>query len=47
MARMVGGPASIWTAMANIWIAVRAIRRKGELDYELDDTAKFIRWVVA
>jgi hypothetical protein len=24
-----------------------AIRRKGELDYELDDTAKFIRWIIA
>jgi len=44
---MLAGPASIWAAIANIWIAVWAIRRKGELDYELDDTAKFIRWIIA
>jgi hypothetical protein len=47
MARMVGGPASIWAAIVNIWIAAWAIRRQGELDYELDPTAKFIRWIVA
>jgi hypothetical protein len=28
----------------NIWLAVWAIRRKGEFDYELDKPARLIRW---
>jgi hypothetical protein len=34
------------TAIANIWFCVWAIRHKGQLDYELDPTAKWIRWIV-
>lgn len=30
----------------NIWFVVWAIRRKGEFDYELDKTARLIRWSV-
>jgi hypothetical protein len=33
-------------AICNIWFVVWAIRHKGELDYELDRTAKWIRWIV-
>ena len=40
------GTVSIWAAIANVWFVVWAIRRKGELDYDLDSTAKFVRWVV-
>jgi hypothetical protein len=47
MRRMAVGPTSIWAAIANIWFVVWAIRRQGELDYELDETMKLIRWVVA
>jgi hypothetical protein len=36
-----------WLAIANIWFLVWAIRRRGELDYELDSTAKLIRWALA
>ena len=35
-----------WSAIANVWFAVWAIRHKGELDYELDSSAKLIRWFV-
>jgi hypothetical protein len=38
--------APLWVAIANIWFVAWAVRRKGELDYELDDVAKTIRWVV-
>jgi hypothetical protein len=34
------------TAIANIWFCVWAIRHKGELDYDLDTMAKWIRWTV-
>jgi hypothetical protein len=34
------------TAIANIWLCVWAIRHKGQLDYELAPTAKWIRWIV-
>jgi hypothetical protein len=34
-------------AIANIWFVAWAIRHKGELDHELDRTAKLIRWLVA
>ena len=44
---MMAATASIWAAIANIWFVAWAIRRKGELDYDLDSTAKFVRWVVA
>jgi hypothetical protein len=33
-------------AICNIWFVVWAIRHKGELDYDLDPTAKWIRWIV-
>lgn len=33
-------------AILNIWLAVWAIRRKGELDYQLDRTAKAVRWII-
>src|SRR4029077_13337714 len=36
-----------WVAIANIWFVTWAIRRRGELDENLDSTAKFIRWLVA
>jgi hypothetical protein len=35
-----------WVAIANIWLVVWAIRHKGELDYELDSTAKIVRWLL-
>jgi hypothetical protein len=38
--------AGIWSAIANIWFAVWAIRHRGELDYDLDRNAKIIRWSV-
>ncbi len=36
----------ITAAICNIWFVVWAIRSKGELDYDLDPTAKRIRWIV-
>jgi hypothetical protein len=36
----------ITAAICNVWLAVCAIRKKGELDYDLDPTAKRIRWIV-
>jgi hypothetical protein len=39
----VGG---ISAAICNIWFVVWAIRRKGELDYDLDPAAKWVRWIV-
>ena len=33
-------------AICNIWFVVWAIRHKGELDYDLDPAAKWIRWIV-
>jgi hypothetical protein len=36
----------ISAAICNIWFLVWALRRQGELDYELDSTAKRIRWTV-
>jgi|SRR5271155_2747136 len=36
----------VTAAICNVWLAVWAIRRKGELDYDLDPTAKRIRWTV-
>jgi hypothetical protein len=39
--------AGTWVAIANIWFVVWAIRRRGELDYELDSTAKLVRWLLA
>src|SRR5258708_39031646 len=38
---------STWVVVANVWFVAWAIRRRGEFDYELDTTAKFIRWLVA
>jgi hypothetical protein len=38
--------AEITAAVCNIWFVVWAIRSRGELDYELDPTAKRIRWVI-
>jgi hypothetical protein len=35
-----------WAAVLNVWFVVWAIRRKGELDYKLDGTAKGIRWLI-
>jgi hypothetical protein len=36
-----------WKDVTGIWFAVWAIRSKGELDRELDPTARLIRWLVA
>jgi hypothetical protein len=33
-------------AILNIWLAAWAIRRKGEFDYQLDQTAKAVRWIL-
>jgi hypothetical protein len=33
-------------AILNIWFVCWAIRRQGELDYELDLIARVVRWVV-
>ena len=41
------GPGGIWIAIANIWLVSWAVRHRGELDHELDSTAKFIRWMIA
>jgi hypothetical protein len=41
------GPGGIWIAIANIWFVSWAVRHRGELDHELDSTAKFIRWMIA
>jgi hypothetical protein len=38
---------SFWACVASVWLAVWAIRRRGELDHELDSTAKLIRWLIA
>jgi len=38
---------SFWACVAGIWITIWALRKQGELDHELDFTAKFIRWFVA
>ena len=36
----------ITAAICNIWFVVWAVRSKGELDYDLDPTAKRIRWII-
>ncbi len=36
---------SATAAMASIWLLLWGIRRQGELDYELDNPMKTIRWV--
>jgi hypothetical protein len=41
------GTGGTWIAIANIWFVAWAIRRRGELDNELDSTAKFVRWLLA
>ena len=41
------GSGGTWAGVANIWFVTWAIRRKGEIDHELDSTAKFIRWLLA
>ena len=46
MATELPGAAGTLTAIANIWFCVWAIRHKGELDYDLDTTAKWIRSMV-
>lgn len=38
---------SFWACVIGVWLAVWAIRRQGELDWELDSTAKLIRWLIA
>jgi hypothetical protein len=38
---------SFLACVIGVWLAVWAIRYRGELDYELDSTARFIRWFVA
>lgn len=38
---------STWIAIANIWFVIWAIRRRGEFDYDLDSTAKLLRWLTA
>lgn len=34
------------STMVSVWVLMWGIRRKGELDYKLDDTAKHIRWLM-
>jgi hypothetical protein len=38
---------SWWVGVISIWFTVWAIRYQGELDRELDSTAKLIRWLIA
>lgn len=38
---------TFWACVASVWLAVWGIRYRGELDRELDFTAKVIRWLVA
>jgi hypothetical protein len=37
--------ANATSTMLSLWMLLWGIRWKGELDYELDDTAKHIRWL--
>ena len=41
------GAGGLWIAIANIWFVAWAVRHRGELDYELDSTAKLVRWLLA
>ena len=36
----------VWSAVANVWFLVWAIRHRGELDRNLDPTTKIIRWFI-